>query len=221
VSDCCTPKGYRQIFSERGAQAQAREYRRNGPDATSRRIVDLLRDRGVEGLTLLEIGGGIGAIQIELLKAGLARAVSVELTPTYEASAVELLRENGLQDRVERRVMDFVDAAGDVAAADIVVMNRVVCCYPDLQRLEGAAAEHALHTLVMSFPKERWWSRVVVWMANVGMAMTRREFRIFLHPVAQIWATGESHGLGRSASLRGVFWEIAAMQRATPPPSPA
>jgi len=220
VGDCCTPKGYRQIFSERGARAQARDYRRSGLDTTSRRIVDLLKERGVEGLTLLEIGGGIGAVQIELLKAGLARAVSVELTPSYEASAVELLREAGFQNRVERRVMDFVDAASEVAAADIVVMNRVVCCYPDLPRLEGAAAEHALHTLVMSFPKERWWSKLVVWMANVGMAMTRREFRIFLHPVAQIWATGESHGLERAVSRPGVFWEIAAMHRAARRPSP-
>lgn len=213
MSDCCTPKGYRQIFSERGARQQARDYRRHGPDATSRQIVDLLKERGVEGLTLLEVGGGIGAIQIELLKAGLARAVSVELTPTYEDSASELLREAGLQDRVERRVMDFVDAAADVAAADIVVMNRVVCCYPDLPRLESAAADHARQMLVMSFPKERWWSKVVVWMANVGMAVTRRQFRIFLHPVAQITAIGESHGLKRSVSRAGVFWEIAMLTR--------
>jgi hypothetical protein len=214
VSGCCTPKGYRQIFSERYAQAQARDYRRKGPDAASRQIVDLLRERGVEGLTLLEVGGGIGAIQIELLKAGLARAVSVELTPTYEESAAELLREAGLQDRVERRVIDFVDAAADVAAADIVVMNRVVCCYPDLPRLEGAAADHARQVLVMSFPKERWWSKVVVWMANVGMAMARREFRIFLHPVAQIASIAESHGLTRAVSRAGLFWEISMRQRA-------
>ena len=213
MSDCCTPKGYRQIFSDRGARAQARDYRRKGLDATSRQIVDLLKEGGVEGLTLLEVGGGIGAIQIELLKAGLARAVSVELTPSYEESAAELLREAGLKDRVERKVMDFVDAAAEVAAADIVVMNRVVCCYPDLPRLESAAADHARLTLVMSFPKERWWTRVVVWMANLGMAMTRREFRIFLHPVAQILAVGESHGLKRSVTRAGVFWEIAAMRR--------
>jgi magnesium-protoporphyrin O-methyltransferase len=201
------------MFSERGARQQARDYRRNGPDATSRRIVDLLKERGVGGLTLLEVGGGIGAIQIELLKAGLARAVSVELTPSYEESAAELLREAGLEDRVERKVMDFVDAAADVAAADIVVMNRVVCCYQDLPQLEGAAADHARQMLVMSFPKERWWSRIVVWMANVGLAMTRREFRLFLHPVAQIAAIGESHGLARSMSKAGVFWEIATLTR--------
>jgi len=201
------------MFSERGARAQARSYRRSGLDAGSRRIVALLKERGVDGLTLLEVGGGIGAIQIELLKAGLARAVSVELTPTYEKSAAELLREAGFEDRVERRVMDFVNAGADIGAADIVVMNRVICCYPDLPRLAGAAADHARGLLVMTFPKERWWTRVMVWMANAGMSLTRREFRLFLHPIAEILATGEKHGLRLSVDHPGLFWEIAAMER--------
>jgi hypothetical protein len=214
LSDCCTPKGYRQIFSERSARAQARSYRRNGLDPTSSRIVELLKEQGVAGLTLLEVGGGIGEIQIELLKAGLERAVSVELTPTYEESAAELLREAGLEDRVERRVMDFVNATPEIEVADIVVMNRVICCYPDMPRLAGAAAEHARSLLVMSFPKERWWTRAVVWMANVGMALTRREFRIFLHPMAQILAATEKHGLKPAIDRTGVFWQITAMRRA-------
>jgi len=66
----------------------------------------------------------------------------------------------------------------------------------------------------MSFPNERWWSRALMWMANVGMAMVRREFRIFLHPTAQIIATGERHGLKLSVDRSGVFWEIAAFRRA-------
>jgi methyltransferase family protein len=213
VSGCCTPKGYQQIFSERSARAQARTYRRRGLDASSRQIVELLKEQGVDGLTLLEVGGGIGAIQIELLKAGLARALSVELTPTYEESAAELLREAGLEGRVERRVMDFVDAGTEIEAADIVVMNRVICCYPDLPRLAGAAADRTRSLLVMSFPKERWWSRMIVWMANVGMTITRREFRIFLHPLAQILATGKEHGLELAVNRPGVFWQLAAMRR--------
>jgi 2-polyprenyl-3-methyl-5-hydroxy-6-metoxy-1,4-benzoquinol methylase len=201
------------MFSARGAQAQARAYRRNGLDTTSRRIVGLLTEQGVDGMTLLEVGGGIGALQIELLKAGLARAVSIELTPTYEDTAAELLREAGFEDRVERKVMDFVDAGAGVGSADIVVMNRVICCYPDLPRLAGAAADHARGVLVMSFPKERWWTRIMVWMANVGMAITRREFRLFLHPTAEIIAAGDLHGLMLSANRPGLFWQIAAMRR--------
>jgi hypothetical protein len=53
------------MFSEKNARAEARRYRRKGVDATSRRIADLLKERGVEGKMLLEVGGGIGAIANE------------------------------------------------------------------------------------------------------------------------------------------------------------
>lgn len=159
MSDCCTPKGYRTIFSEKSAQGEARRYRRKGLDRLSRRIAELVKERGVDGTTMLEVGGGVGAIEIELLKAGVTHAVNVELTPTYEEAADELLRETGLADRVERRVMDFVEAGADVEAADYVVLNRVICCYPDMAKLTAAAAGRVRQTLVLTFPNSRWWRR--------------------------------------------------------------
>src|SRR5437773_3816501 len=189
MSNCCSPKGYRWVFSERSAQAEARRYRRRGLDATSRRIVDFLRTQGVEGSTVLEVGGGIGGIQIELLKAGAARAVSIELTPTYEDAASDLLNEAGLTDRVERRVMDFAQAASQVDGADVVIMNRVICCYPDMPRLAGAAADHARQMLVMSYPTGAWWMRVALGLGNFVLWLLRREFHVFVHPPKEIIAT--------------------------------
>ena len=213
MSDCCTPKGYRQLFSEKGARSQARRYRRTGLDPTSRRLVELLKLRGLSDRTLLEVGGGIGAIQIELLKAGLARAVSVELTPTYEEVAAELLRETGLGDRVERRVTDFARSGAEVAAADIVVLNRVVCCYPDMPGLAGAAADHTRELLVMSFPRESWWTRLGLTVGNLALRLARRQFHVFLHPPERILATVERHGLRTVFNQLGLFWQVAAMER--------
>ena len=214
MSDCCTPKGYRWIFSERSARAEAKRYRRKGLDATSRRICDFVKQQGVEGRTVLEVGGGIGAIQIELLKAGAARAVSVELTPTYEEEAKALLREAGLEERVERRVMDFAAAGAAVEGADIVIMNRVICCYPDMPRLAGTASDHARELLVMSFPKRTWWMRIAMFLANMILSATRREFHIFLHPPGSILATSERRGLRTVLNKSGVVWTVAALRRA-------
>jgi 16S rRNA G966 N2-methylase RsmD len=213
LSDCCSPKGYRRIFSERSARAEARRYRRKGLDATSRRIVDLLRAQGVEGRTVLEVGGGIGAIQLELLKAGASRAVSVELTPTYEAAARELLDEADLGGRVQRKVMDFAQAAAEVEAADLVVLNRVICCYHDMPRLAGAAADHARQVLVLSFPRRTWWTEVGLTLANWIFRLTRREFHIFLHPPKEILATSEAHGLRTVHDEVGTLWTVAAFRR--------
>ncbi len=214
MSGCCSPKGYRWVFSERSARSEARRYRRRGLDATSRRIVDFIKSQGVEGRTLLEVGGGIGAIQIELLKAGAERALSIELTPTYEAVAQELLAEAGLAGRVERRVMDFALSARDIPRADIVVLNRVICCYPDMPRLTGAAADHAGRLLVMTYPRAAWWMRGGLAAGNAMLWLARREFHIFVHSPRAIIATSEGHGLHRVADERGLLWIMSAMRRA-------
>jgi 2-polyprenyl-3-methyl-5-hydroxy-6-metoxy-1,4-benzoquinol methylase len=213
MSDCCTPKGYRQIFSEKNAAAEAKRYRRKGPDGTSKRILDFIRERGVEGKTLLEVGGGIGAIEIELLKAGMARAVNIELTPTYEAAAGELIVEAGLSDRVERRIMDFAEAGPEVEIADVVVMNRVICCYSDMPKLAGAAANRAKGMLVMSFPNRRWWTRLGLTVANFGFRVIRLQFRVFLHPPALILAAVEQRGFKTRLNQPGLLWQVVALER--------
>jgi hypothetical protein len=214
MSDCCSPRGYRQIFSERNARSDARRYRRRGLDEVSGVIVRLARERGVADLTLLEVGGGVGAIEIELLKAGLSRAVSVELTPTYEEEAGALLRENGLERRVERRVLDFAKAGDGVESADFVVLNRVLCCYPDMPLLTGAAADHTRKALLLSFPNDRWWTRLAFTVANFALRVTRRQFRIFLHPPEAIVATAGRHGLRPTYNVPGRIWHVVALERA-------
>ena len=213
MNDCCTPKGYRTIFSERSARSEAKRFRRKGLDKLSRRIAELVKERGVEGRTMLEVGGGVGAIEIELLIAGAIRAVNVELTPTYENAARELLLEAGLGDRVERRVADFVEAEAEVEAADFVVLNRVVCCYPDMPKLTAAAAKHARRALVMSFPNDRWWTRVGLNLVNFGFRVLRVQFQVFLHRPALILAEAERDGLLITSSQRGVIWQVIALER--------
>ncbi len=213
MSECCSPKGYRWVFSERSARAEAKRYRRKGLDSTSRRIVDFLVAQGVEDRTVLEVGGGIGAIQIELLKAGASRATSVELTPTYEDEARGLLEEAGLADRVDRKLMDFAQEAGQVAPADVVIMNRVICCYPDMPRLAGAAAGHARQVLVMSYPRYTWWTRIGLGMGNAMLRLLRREFHIFVHRPDRIIATSRAQGLEPVLDQSGLLWTVAGLRR--------
>ena len=213
MSGCCTPEGYRRLFHERGAEAQARRYRRRGLDAVSRTIVELVKQRGVAGRSVLEVGGGVGAIQVELLKAGAAAATSVELTPTYERSAAELLDELGLTGRVDRRLMDFAAEGAQVERADVVVLNRVLCCYHDMPGLAGEAADHAGELLVLSFPRRRLWTRCAVAAANFGLWVTRRRFHLFLHPPSRIREVAESRGLRTVYDRPGMLWEVLALER--------
>jgi len=201
------------VFSEKSARAAARGYRENGLADDARWMVRAVAERVPAGYGVLEVGGGIGTLQIELLRAGAATATNVELTRTYETVASELLSESGLAGRVDRRLGDFVVLAAETPAADVVVMQRVVCCYPDADALVGAAGRHARRLLLMSFPVERWWLRVGVAAINALLALRRDALRVYLHPFARIRAAAEREGLRLASRERGLFWQIVAFER--------
>lgn len=201
------------MFGDKVARHDAQRYRRKGAGSVARRVVDLVRAHGVEGATVLEIGGGVGAIQLELLKAGAAHATNVELSPAYDAYAEELAREAGAADRVTRLLADVATDGADVGPADIVVMHRVVCCYPDYEALVGAAAARARRLLVMTYPPRNAASRFVVAAQNGFFRLARREFRTFAHPPRAVLAAAEARGLQIVARDRKRVWLIAALER--------
>jgi magnesium-protoporphyrin O-methyltransferase len=195
------------------AQRDARAYRRKGLTGPAARIRDLLRRHGLEGSTVLEVGGGVGALHLELLKAGAATATNVELSPAYEPYAAGLAREAGLEARVQRRLLDFAREAEGLAPADLVVLNKVVCCYPDYESLVGAAADRTRRLLVMSFPRDSWWTRTGISAVNLLQRLRRNPFRAYVHPPAEIVAAAGKHGLRPVLEERGPIWQLAAVER--------
>jgi hypothetical protein len=213
VAGCCDPRGCDQFFNPRFARRMAKRYRRRGLDKTAREIVRFVETRGLDGASVLEIGGGLGEIQLELLERGAARAVNLELSPAYESEAMRLARQAGVEGRVERRLHDIaVDPAG-VEPADIVVLNRVVCCYPDYERLLGAAADRARRLLVFSHPPRNPVSRLIVAAQNTGFRLMRRDFRVFAHPPEAMIAVLQRHGLRHTYAHRRLVWRVAGLQR--------
>ena len=168
MTGCCDPRGCDQLFGTRFARRMAGRYRKRGPDRPASRIVEFLQNRGVEGATVLEVGGGVGEIQLELLKRGAGRTTNLELSPAYEEEAGKLARDAGVERRVERRLHDIAVDPAEVEPADIVVLHRVVCCYPDYEPLLGAAADHARRLLVFSHPPRNVISRSILAAQNLG-----------------------------------------------------
>jgi magnesium-protoporphyrin O-methyltransferase len=213
MASCCNPRGCDAFFGERFARRAARRYRKRGLDKTARRMVELLAARGIGGATVLEVGGGVGEVQIELLKRGAASTVNLELSPGYEREAQALLAEAGLADRVERRRHDIAVAPDDVEPADVVVLHRVVCCYPDYERLLGAAAARARRVLVFSHPPYSRISRTLVAAQNLIFAALRREFRVFVHPPDAMVAVVRREGLDTDFTHTGRIWEVKGLAR--------
>ena len=95
---------------------------------------------------------------------------------------------------------------------DVVVLHRVVCCYPDVDALVGEAASHARRTLLLTYPQDRRLIRAGVRVVNLFLRLSRCGFRTYAHRVEKIVAVAAQHGLTLETRERaGFLWESAAL----------
>jgi Methyltransferase domain len=213
MTNCCCP-GVDQVFGERTAEHDLRRYRRRGPSKPTRMLLDALRREGIGDATVLDVGGGIGVIQLELLDGGAARATSVEASAAYLRAAREEAERRGHTARISYRAGDFVTLADAVEPADVVTLDRVICCYPDMDSLVGRSAERAQRLYGLVYPRDRWWVAVFIRGANLAMRVSRRAFRAYLHRPSAIDAAARRHGLALKLSRRaGPVWQVALYVR--------
>jgi magnesium-protoporphyrin O-methyltransferase len=213
MGECCDPRGYQETFGDGFARRVSRRYRRRGLDRTQQRLVGYLTERGIEDASILEIGGGVGEIQVELLLRGADRATNLEISENYEAEAADLLRETGMTGRVTRRFHDIATAPDEVAEADIVVLHRVVCCYPDYETLLGAAAGHARRLLVFSHPPRNPLTRAMIGLENLMRRLRGNDFRAFVHPPAAMVDVVRAKGMTPTYRHHGLSWDVVGFAR--------
>jgi Methyltransferase domain len=207
--DCGCPN----VFSNREAENDLKRYLAKGPESSTKALIDAIVAEGVAGATLLDIGAGIGAIQLELLPAGLAHAESVDATQEYVATARGEAERRGFGDRVSGRVADFVTVAEETGPADFVTMDKVVCCYRDMHALLSRASDRATRALGLVYPRETWWNR----LASRGFAawgwLTRDPTRWYIHPTAEIEEVLRRAGFERREVRRELIWHVALFRR--------
>lgn len=213
MSDCCDPIPYRRFFNSKEAERRLRNYRRRGLDGTATAMVDFLAGRGVSGLSVLEIGGGVGDLQIELLKRGAERSVNVELSGGYEEAARRLMEAEGFGGRMERHLGDFVEQQDLVETADIVVLNRVICCYPWMERMMDAAVGKTGSLLALAVPEDRRLAHLFVGVGNFVNSVRGCGFRAYVHPVSAIEAKAAASGLWPVYTDAGPVWHGMVFER--------
>lgn len=213
MSCCHHCRGAESLFDRREATARLTNYRRRGPEGTTRILLDALRREGVAGATVLDIGGGVGAVHHELLKAGASAATDVDASTAYLDAAQAESKRQGHSDRTSYLYGDFVALAGEVEPADIVALDRVVCCYPDMAALVGTSAAKARRLYGLVYPRDTWWVRAGIKVINTFLALQRSAFRVFCHPTAEVDATLRRHGLQQRFHATSGPWQIAVYGR--------
>jgi tRNA1(Val) A37 N6-methylase TrmN6 len=202
------------VFGEDSAKADLRSYRRRGPAKQTWLILEAVRSLGLRQAALLDIGGGIGVIHHELLEDVAREATHVDASSAYLKEARDEAARRKHAERVDFVHADFTSVASEIPRADIVTLDRVVCCYPDFRRLLTAAAEHSQRALALTYPRETWYTRFGLGVINFFQRLRRDPFRVFVHPVEEMDALLRRAGLERVSRQRLFVWEMALYRRA-------
>ena len=126
-----------------------------------------------------------------------------------------LANEAGVADRLQLKQGDFTEIAGQVDPVDVVVLDRVVCCYPDWHALLSEASSHARTAIVMSYPRESRYTRAWIDSANLAMRGLRRAFRLHLHPPRDMRQLLHTRGFQTEVVGYRMPWELLLATRSS------
>ena len=211
--DCCDPSVYDDQFDAAKAERKLREYRKHGPTGWTARLIAELSKGGVDGLTVLDIGAGVGAVHQALLTAGASTATDIDASGPYLEAARQEAERRGLADRVTFLKGDAARLATTLPAADLVALDRVVCCYPDMERLVRVASERTGRRLGMVLPRDRGWIRAGAALGNRWSAVRHDPFRVHVHRIDAVIGVASAAGLVVTSLHHGLFWQTLILER--------
>ena len=211
---CCAQcAGIEREFNAQVAASELRQFHRRGPAGTTRLLLKAITAEGVTGLSLLDIGGGIGVIQHELARAGVGRIASVDASSSYLAAQRAEAERLGYAPRASYLSGDFVTLADHIPDSDIVTLDRVICCYPDMRSLVSLSAARARRLYGIVYPRGTWWNAVGFRLMNLLMRLRRTPFRAYLHAPDDVDAAIRAQGLHPRFRQQTLVWNVAVYSR--------
>ncbi|MDH5655465.1 MAG: class I SAM-dependent methyltransferase [Spirochaetia bacterium] len=202
----CT--GVKRLFDDKTAKKELKRYRKKGPSKTTRILLDFIIKENAETKTLLDIGGGVGAVQHGLFEAGISKSTDVDASISYLNAAKKLSEEKGSFDQSEFVEGDFTDETIQPEPADIVTLDRVICCYDEMEKLVGKSSSLAGKIYGVVYPRETWYVYAGHYLSKFLMFMICHPFRMYVHPHRDVDRIIQKNGFLRKYHGQSFFWRI-------------
>lgn len=178
----------------------------------SRMLLELLDEAGVSGRSVLDVGCGQGGLTFDLSQRG-SSVMGIDLSPESVAVARRAAEQAGVSARFR-----IANAATDsIEPHDVVVLNKVVCCYFDVGALLANTLPAARSLVALSLPHSRGSRGVLARLAlrteNAWRRLRGNPFRAFVHDEAAIIQTLDQSGFSLTAQRDYWVWHIATFER--------
>jgi 2-polyprenyl-3-methyl-5-hydroxy-6-metoxy-1,4-benzoquinol methylase len=213
---CCQPGGSCSdtgSFFSRWSRFYAKRFRSGGLEPVQKHLLEGIRKRPVQGSSVLDIGCGVGALHLTLLKAGAGRSVGIDMSEGMLREAKHFAGISGVADRTHYLLGDFVQLSPTIAVSDITILDKVVCCYEDVESLVTTAAAKTKHTLALSHPKENVLMRSLFKGHRVLAKLFRWSFHPFWHDWENVAARVLSHGFELTYTNATISWQVLVFTR--------
>ena len=206
MSCCCPHAQSASRFFSFFARRYRQRFEKKGFEASQKQLMEGLAQAGYQGLTLLEVGSGVGHVHQTMLEQGAVSAVGIDLAPEMIKEAEKWAEDRGLTDRVQYLMGDFIHQTDEIEIADVCVMDKVVCCYPDAEGLVKATLAKTAKIYALTYPRDKWYVRLVIGMAALFLKLVRSDFRPYVHDPEVIERWISDQGYSKSYEARTFVW---------------
>lgn len=210
---CCVHSQDAGRFFSRMARRERRRYERRGLERSQRALLAGIEQADLAGASVLEIGCGVGYLHQRLLEAGAARAVGVDLSPRMLEEARAGAEVCGLSERTDYREGDFLEIGETLEDADIVILDKVICCYPDARNLVKRSLAKARCVYAFTIPRDRYFVRFGVGVMALAFRLLRSRFRPYVHDPEAIDAWLQQQGFTTTHQAQTPIWQSAVYIR--------
>ena len=207
-SDNCSCVGVNTLFNEKSVRKEYKRYLRKGGHKMTKKLVAALKKEDLTGKSLIDIGGGLGAIHHQLLEAGVETAIDVDGSEAYIAKSKEEAKRLNHEDKVTHHFGDYVEQAESVGEADIVTLDKVICCYKDMRELVSKSSENAMRYYGVVYPVDKWWTRSFSSIANIFVKFRSKEFQSYIHSTQEVEEIIFSNGFKRHFYYNNFIWQV-------------
>jgi len=203
---CCPHSNSANRFFSFFAGRYRRRFEKKGFEPSQKQLIEGLEQAGYSNSTIIEIGSGVGHLHQTLLEQGAASAVGVDLASKMIVEAKHWAVERGLRDRTQYVEGDFMEIKAQISAADITILDKVVCCYPDADGLVHASLTKTRRVYALTYPRNRWYVRAVMGITGAVMKILGSDFRPYVHDPEMIEAWVKAEGFSKEYQNTNLVW---------------
>ena len=202
---CC---GADLFFDQKKSNKLYKNYLKKGPSRVTAKMIWQLEKHPIDGNTMVDIGGGIGALQWWFLENGGRNTVDIDASSDYLKQAESHAQIKGWGAKTKFLLGDFMDVYAQITPTDYITLDKVVCCYPNYKEILEATCEKANKIISLSYPMDGIISNAIRKMGDFFMNFSSNPFRPYIHSVKEVRSVIEQNGFQRNAHNFVFPWHV-------------